>query len=211
MPPFLEWIMNNLFIVVIIAGALLSVFSKKGAKPPGGGGEPFGGRGASNGNPAQRRVSEPRPEPVQRRAVEQRPEPARRSPFSEVPTSAETGRAPSRPLADARASRQKRNSPSTLAEASQRMNEEIERRLNNHKSHQHQSDQGGLERMEPKKAKGSGNANSKAAQAYDIRPAQTFTGSDLSNPTSEELRKAVLWTEVLGAPRSRKPFPSGRR
>jgi len=198
MPQFLEWITSNLFIVVIIAGALISVFGKKNAKPNGGG-EPFGGRGASpqgQGNPARRVQS---------------PDGERQSPFAGAPTV-------SRQSNESRRSDPQRSRMNTertnLDEASRQMNAEIEKRLREQRSMQRgDRSVANATRQIERAASGSrsdqASKNSKKNAALD---AQAATASSLmSNPTANELRKGVLWAEVLGSPRARKPYSSGRR
>ncbi len=203
MPQFLEWITSNLFIVVIIAGALISVFSKKNAKPNGGG-EPFGGRGASpqrQGNPT-RRV-----QPIEHE---------RQSPFAGAPTNSHSGNT------DHRSNSQQsgRNTERTnLDEASRQMNAEIEKRLREQRSMQRRTHRAeNAARQIDRAASGSrSNQSSKtnsnhAAERNAPPSASTASASSLmSNPTADELRKGVLWAEVLGSPRARKPYSSGRR
>ncbi|MEJ8304215.1 hypothetical protein [Saccharibacillus sacchari] len=200
MPQFLEWITSNFFIVIIIVGALISVFGKKNAKPNGGG-EPFGGRGASpqrQGNPA-RRV--------------QPAEGERQSPFNGAPTS-------SRQSNENRRSDSQRSGMNTertnLDEASRQMNAEIEKRLREQRSMQRgERSVANATRQIERAVSGSRKDSSKPKNSTSSDTAlsvQTASASSLmSNPTADELRKGVLWAEVLGSPRARKPYSSGRR
>ena len=200
MPQFLEWITSNLFIVVIIAGALISVFGKKNAKPNGGG-EPFGGRGASpqrQGNPTRR---------VQPTDGE------RQSPFNGAPTNSPQNN-------ESRRSDSRRSGMNTertnLEEASRQMHAEIEKRLREQRSMQRgERSVANATRQIERVASGPRRDSSKpknSTSSHTDLSVQTATASSLmSNPTADELRKGVLWAEVLGSPRARKPYSSGRR
>lgn len=200
MPQFLEWITNNLFIVVIIAGALFSVFGKKNAKPNGGG-EPFGGRGAS----PQRQANPARLDPSS--------DGERQSPFSGAPTSSRNGRADRNPDSQERGTHTERTN---LDQASRRLKGEVEKRLREQRSMQRRTH--GIEnasRQIERAASGSRRNSStpqNSASSNNVPSVRTATAASLmSNPTADELRKGVLWAEVLGSPRARKPYSSGRR
>jgi len=198
MPQFLEWITSNLFIVVIIAGALFSVLSKKNTKPNGGG-EPFGGRGAS-----------PQREGSARRAQPSNGE--RQSPFSGAPSPAGE-RSPER-QPDMQTRGRKQVERTNLEEASRQMHAEVEKRLRDQRSmqqragtennsHKNQNRTSGL------KPKASARAN--RASKPQTPEAAVSASALISNPTENDLRKGILWAEVLGEPRSRKSYSSGRR
>lgn len=194
MPQFLEWIGSNFFIVVIIAGALISVFGKKNAKPNAGG-EPFGGRGAApqgQGNPARQ---------------PQLPEEERRSPFAGAPAN------PGQTRTSATQARRETQAQRTdLDQASRQVNAEIEKRLRNQRSMQERSQRVAKDPRQSERVVLASPTN----KALNSKPsaAASFDGSaaaNFSNPTADELRKGILWAEVLGAPRSRKPYFSRRK
>lgn len=200
MPQFLEWITSNLFIVVIIAGALISVFGKKNAKPNGGG-EPFGGRGASRqgqGNPARRT---------------QTTNGERQSPFSGAPTDQRNVRSNRNSDSQERGQQMERTN---LDQASRQLKGEVEKRLREQRSMQRREHNvENASRQIERAASGSRRNSSTPNNSTSIHTApavHTATASSLmSNPTADELRKGVLWAEVLGSPRARKPYSSGRR
>lgn len=206
MPQFLDWIVSNFFIVIIIIGALMSVFGKK-KKNPNGGAEPFGGRGASD--PGRQAT---RPMQYEEEQAEQR-----QSPFGRAP-------APNPRKADARgndaASRtDARSGRTNLEQASLGMNEEIEKRLQAGRSTQSraQAMPNAVREIDRKSTRGGGNRPKTAASYHQVggrtAPAETpVAAADLFvKPTAEDLRKGVMWAEILGTPRARKPYHSGRR
>ncbi len=193
MPQFFEWIMSNFFIVIIIVGALLSVFGKKNAKPNGSG-EPFGGRAASRQNPSPRQ------------ARLSGGEQERRSPFAGAPAQAEA--------AERRTGAGKRQDPaagrSNREPAARGMNAEIKNRLNEQRRTR------SVENAAKEIERAVGGPEFKGASASRQKTAaSSASASSRSGPltasSTEELRKGVLWAEVLGAPRARKPHSSGRR
>lgn len=206
MPQFLDWIVSNFFIVIIIIGALMSVFGKK-KKNPNGGAEPFGGRGASDpGRQATR--------PMQYEEEQAGP---RQSPFGRAP-------APNQQRADVRgtdsASREnKRPERTNLEEASLQMHQEIEKRLQAARSQQKRSEgvPKAVREIDRKSTRGGGSRPQTAASYRQVggraAPAETpVAAADLFvKPTAEDLRKGVMWAEILGTPRARKPYHSGRR
>lgn len=200
MPQFLEWITSNLVIVIIVAGALISVFGKKNAKPNGGG-EPFGGRGASpqgQGNPARRT---------------QPTDGERQSPFSGAPTDQRNGRSNRNSDSQERGKQMERTN---LDQASRQLKGEVEKRLREQRSMQRREHNvENAARQIERAASGSrrDSLTPKNSPSSNAAPSvRTATASSLmSNPTADDLRKGVLWAEVLGSPRARKPYSSGRR
>jgi len=200
MPQFLEWITSNFFIVVIIAGALISVFSKKNAKPNGGG-EPFGGRGASpqgQGNPARRT---------------QTTNGERQSPFSGAPTDQRNSRGDRSADPQERGKQMERTN---LDQASRQLKGEVEKRLREQRSMQRREHSVENASRQIERAASGSRRNSStpqnSASSNNVPSVRTATAASLmSNPTADELRKGVLWAEVLGSPRARKPYSSGRR
>ncbi|MCQ4086147.1 hypothetical protein [Saccharibacillus sp. JS10] len=193
MPQFLEWIASNFFIVVVIIGVLFSVFSKKN-KPANGGGEPFGGRNATPrnpGNPQQRRVQPPSNE--------------RQSPFSGAPTNTGNQRRPA-PQDRGNMGAERTN----LEQASRQMNDEVEKRLREQPSmQQRRSEQEGPRRQNQRTS----SLTSRASSQLKVQESTSNTApasSLLSNPTANDLRKGILWAEVLGEPRAKKKHSSGR-
>ncbi|NGZ73838.1 hypothetical protein [Saccharibacillus alkalitolerans] len=205
MPQFLEWIMSNFFVVIIIVGALLSVFGKKNGKPADGGGEPFGGRGAS-------RPSAPRPSASARPAQLPGGEGERRSPFAGAPE--QQGRtsagSPRRPASEGRRSRPSERTD--LEQASRQMSAEIERRLKDQRSQQRRTR--GTENSALQNGRSSAAFN-KGGTATEKRAAKPPVSASSSRPlpkiAAEELRKGIMWAEILSEPRARKPYSSGRR
>lgn len=205
MPQLLDWVASNFFIVIIIIGALFSVFGKKKGSQNGGG-EPFGGRGAPASRPGA-------PAPGRQASLPEG-EGERRSPFG-GPSKQQPVRVEERPVRSS--NRPERRKPSTnrttLAEAAEQMNAEIERRLQKHRSQQGQSPS-----VEPGKRL-SGNSSSNTSSKKKAQPVLPSAYSDslapasalFSAPTSEDLQRGILWAEVLGSPRSRKSYSSGRR
>lgn len=192
MPQFFEWIMSNFFIVIIIVGALLSVFGKKNAKPNGSG-EPFGGRAASRQNPSPRQA--------QLSGGEQE----RRSPFAGAPARAET--------TERKAGSGKRQDPSagrsSRESASRGMNAEIKNRLNEQR--RTRSVENAAKEIERAVGRSEFKGSETSRQKTAAPSASASRSGPLSASSNEELRKGVLWAEILGAPRSRKPHSSGRR
>ncbi|WP_172249732.1 hypothetical protein [Saccharibacillus deserti] len=202
MPQFLEWIASNLFIVVIIVGALFSVFSKKKGRPDRGA-EPFGGRGAS----AQSRSAAPSL-PAE--------ETGRRSPFGREPlptdSRADVRRAESEKRLDERTGR------TDLEQAARQMHEEIEKRLRESRATQRRNPSvpNAVRETDRTTSRGTGNRPQTAASYRQVSHKETSapalpTAQLFAKPTANDLRKGVLWAEILGAPRSRKPYSSGRR
>lgn len=191
MPQFFEWIMSNFFVVIIIVGALLSVFGKKNTKPNGSG-EPFGGRAASRQNPAPRQAQLPGGGQE------------RRSPFAGAPAQVEAAerRASSGKRQDASAGRK------SLEQASQGMNAQIERRLSEQRSMQRRTRS--VENATKEIERAVAGPEFKREKAVPSGAAASRS-RPLSASSAEELRKGVLWAEVLGAPRARKPHSSERR
>ncbi|WP_172194108.1 hypothetical protein [Saccharibacillus qingshengii] len=202
MPQFLEWIASNLFIVVIIVGALFSVFGKKKGRPNGGP-EPFGGRGASaQGRPAAPSLP----------AEEQ----GRRSPFGREPlpadSRADVRRAESEKRLDERTGR------TDLEQAARQMHEEIEKRMRESRLTQRRipSVPNAVREMDRTSSRGTGNRPQTAASYRQVSHKETSaavlpTAQLFDKPTANDLRKGILWAEILGAPRSRKPYSSRRR
>lgn len=157
----IEFLMNNIFIVVVILGALASVFGKSGAKKKPGQMPNFGGGGL---------------------------------PRSLFPQSGEQEREVERPQSQQAAGGTVYRS-ATEVERSSDMNSTRSSR-ENAEAPQTASQQRALQRAA---------ANKETAQAA----AQRNYGSQSINAESirsDDLRKAVIWAEVLGPPRSKKPF-----
>ncbi|WP_441910444.1 hypothetical protein [Paenibacillus sp. MCAF9] len=159
----IEFLMNNIFIVVVILGALASVFGKSGAKKKPGQMPDFGGGGLPRSlfpqsGELEQEVERPQPQPPQAaggtvyRSVT---EVERSSDMNSTLYSRESAEAPQTASLQRALQRAAANKETTQA-AAQR------------------------------------NYGSQSINAASIR--------------SDDLRKAVIWAEVLGPPRSKKPF-----
>ncbi|OWA36672.1 hypothetical protein B9G55_00900 [Saccharibacillus sp. O16] len=197
MAQLFEWVTSNFFVVMIIVGALVSVFGRKGNTKPNGGGEPFGGRGASaSGNPARR--------PLPNRDGQ------RQSPFSGAPAQqANAG--------EQRGALAERKNP---GQVSRQMNAEIDKRLREQRSQQRRAHSVENAAKAIERAAGGGIAGAVSNQAVSspAKPTVRSTAAPgrpaaslIQASSADELRKGLLWAEILGAPRARKPYSSGRR
>ncbi|MDO3409169.1 hypothetical protein QWJ34_05285 [Saccharibacillus sp. CPCC 101409] len=204
MPQFLEWLFSHFYIVLIIAGALFSVFGKANAGKKNGGGEPFGGGGAG----PNRRTLQGGPGQSRRLPGSPGADQPGQSPFSGAPLRS------GEPDGDGR-------ERMTLDQASRQMNTEIDRRLREQRSQRRRSGSvedaareieraaaGERQPQPPKAPKASKPARDSRKHS---EPAAASAASAWPKATAEELRKGILWAEILGEPRARKRYSSGRR
>ncbi|MDQ8736710.1 hypothetical protein [Paenibacillus sp. LHD-38] len=159
----IEFLMNNIFIVVVIVGALASLFRKSGSKNKPGRMPDFGGGGLP-------RTLYPQDS---RKELEERPIPA--GSVGETLYRSQTEN-----------KREDREIPS-LASRESEMSVE---------SPQIASLQRVLQSAATNKDKVSGPAERKSVSQ----------GAVMYPNRAEDLRRAVIWAEILGPPRSKKPF-----
>ncbi|WP_138753339.1 hypothetical protein [Paenibacillus sinopodophylli] len=159
----IEFLMNNIFIVVIIFGALASVFGKSGKKKKPGRMPDFGGGGVQRPSNQQERGSHEEEQQV---------------------PSASSGQTVYRSQSQ---SRREENDQPAFAAREQELTAETS---------QIASVQRVLQRAANNKEKASASAERKYAGQ-----------SAISAPSrSEDLKRAVIWAEILGPPRSKRPF-----
>ncbi|PQP80566.1 hypothetical protein C0Q44_27785 [Paenibacillus sp. PCH8] len=189
-----EWIFDNLYIVAVIGFALFSFLGKaaKSADPkkkrPGNGMPTFGGSGDSDreertrGNSSPQQSSGPADprydEQYDDRYDDEQYENQYDQPYSEPAAS-------SRPASDYRSEGSMSAMENSLEEQMRGMEQQqrlIEERLNRISS---------------------SNQPAVSDSSWD----EPTTGESVASPLrSEDVRKGVLWAEVLGSPRSKQPF-----
>jgi hypothetical protein len=161
----IDFLMNNIFIVVIIVGALASMFGKAGGKKKPSQMPDFGGGGLPRN--LQPRTTE-EPQRQSRPVLQEQPEGQ-----TVYRSSGEQERqAPMQPSYVGMQTEVTAGAPQTAS---------LER---------------ALKRASASKAQ--------AQDALERKPAAQ--GAVVTSVQAEDLRKAVIWAEVLGPPRSKKPF-----
>jgi len=157
----IEFLMNNIFIVIVILGALASFFGKSGAKKKPGQMPDFGGGGL--------------PRTLFPQSGEQEREPERSQPQQAAGSNVyrtTSGQDRSSEMNPSYSSRETAEPPQT--------------------AHLQRALQRAAVNKETAQAAAERNYGSQSINAASIR--------------SDDLRKAVIWSEVLGSPRSKRPF-----
>ena len=181
----IEFLSQNLFFVIIIIGFLLSLLGK-GQKQQGKGTNRMPDFGSGN-RPDERRVPPERrttqtPQQVEQRMPERQPYPEQSSSF---PNHEENS------LADETAQRMEEE-----MRHRQKQEEEDRRREQQRRARQEQRRR---ELEEQQRQEGNGDRAVAAASSGPVRPGETLPGAN-------ELTSAVLWAEILGPPRAKRPF-----
>jgi hypothetical protein len=159
----IEFLMNNIFIVVIIFGALASLFGKSGSKKKPGRMPDFGGgglpRSSNAGEPGNEQEERPLPGPAAGQSVY-------RTQPQNVREEYETPAYKARETEVLNQTPQVAPSQRTLQQAA--------------------------------------NARGKAAKAAERNSAPQSALT--AHARADDLRRAVVWAEILGPPRSKRPF-----
>ncbi|MFS0727555.1 hypothetical protein [Paenibacillus sp. 1P07SE] len=180
----IEFLTQNLFFVIIIIGFLISLFSKSNQRKQGGSNNRMPDFGS--GNREERRVPPgQRPTPDWQQSEQRAPQPEQPS-YSETPVAQEI------PLAEETARR-------IEEDARQREQEKEERRRAEQQRRAREEQRRRMEEERVQEDHASGDRTGVAVASGPARPGETLPGAN-------ELTSAVLWAEILGPPRAKRPF-----
>lgn len=216
MERLIAFLLDNFFVVIVIIGFLLSMFGKLGK--PGTGRMPDFGGGGQPPNRGATRPARPIPGPEQPTRPASDPQRQASRPVSPVPGAAQPGRPVSAPpQPQAREARPLGERPAWPAQS-----EEPVRRMR-------PAEAGTAYAAMTAEAPGEGEwggeggdsgRHSKLTRTPSVKPrtaslpsaspALSSIHDALENADVNELRKGLIWAEVLGPPRAKRPFVRGR-